>query len=539
MVTFSVTDLSGNNVTTGVIVLILRDDDPPWFLEVIVPDVPTTGDPFNLTLRVWDNIALSSVWVDYRLDKGLVGNVSLLQVDETTWTETITIPTTATFISFTFIAMDTTGNGNLSARINLLVVDNDPPVIMTDNSDDEFKTSGTITFEVIVMDNLVVEQVIVRYWSGEGEPLETELAGENLDRRKSGTYRVTVDTSVGINTSLTYVIEVRDGSGNVASTEERNILILDDDPPSLVNDLSDMEAWRGEIFNFSAEVWDNVGVETLGCEWWFGEDGHNDGPVPLNSSLAIEIPLDTAGPLFYFFTILDTAGNSFSTDVFHRDGLNVPPILVGLDVWSVMEEKYEELDLSQFIEDRDDSAWELTLESQDPKVTLDGYILRVHHAVASTDYGISISVSDGRDSTWHDVIVHIVPVNDPPVIYEMRFNGLLVDDTDLDFTFREGEEDVLTVHARDEEWDPLVYTWWRSDRQIASGQILRHANLPTGEYDLTLVVDDGSNITTLVFHFEVTEKEPITPSWQWAVVVLVLLAVIATVIFRKPKEHDD
>ncbi|MCK4970763.1 MAG: hypothetical protein KAS77_09555, partial [Thermoplasmata archaeon] len=348
MVTFSVTDLSGNNLTTGVIVLILRDDDPPWFLEAIVPDVPTTGDPFNLTVRVWDNIALSSVWVDYRLDKGLVGNISLLQVDETTWTESITIPTTATFISFTFIAMDTSGNGNWSERINLLVVDNDPPVIVTDNSDVEFKTSGTITFEVIALDNMVVEQVMVHYWTGMGMSWKEELVGEDLDRRKCGAYIVTLDTPDGINTSLTYVIEVRDGSGNIATQGERYIGILDDDPPSFLDDLSDEEAWRGEVFNFSAEVWDNVGVAALSCEWWFGEDGHYEGPVPLNSSLAIDIPLDPVGPLRFFFTIFDAAGNIFSTDVFQREVLNVPPTLAGLDVWSVMEEEHEELDLRQF-----------------------------------------------------------------------------------------------------------------------------------------------------------------------------------------------
>ncbi|MCJ2540310.1 MAG: hypothetical protein LN414_03450, partial [Candidatus Thermoplasmatota archaeon] len=467
-VTFAATDWAGNNVTSVVFVLAVRDDDPPWFLEIIAPDAPTTGDPFNLTVRVWDNIALAIVRVDYWFDKGLGGSLTLSPENETTWTEAVTIPTSATVISYFFSATDTTDNWNRTARVNQLVLDNDPPVVVTDRSDDVATTGGRMTFKVIVVDNLLVDRVTVLYWLGGGEPLEEELVGSSLDRRNNGTYWVTVIIPSDLTMSLAYVIETRDGSGNVATTVERSVRIIDDDPPSFINDLSDAQAWRGEAFNFSAEVWDNVGVDAMRCEWWFGEDGHTDGPVPLNSSLAIGIPLDPVGPLRYFFTVLDAAGNHFSTGVIEREVLNAPPILAGLDVWSVLEEEHEELDLRLFIEDRDDSAWDLTLESPDPRVTLEGYILRVHHDVEILDYAISLSVTDGRETTWHDVTVHVVGVNDPPWIYEMRFNGLLVDYADLNFTFKEGGEDVLTVDAEDEEWDPMVYTWWRNDRQVAS-----------------------------------------------------------------------
>jgi hypothetical protein len=197
------------------------------------------------------------------------------------------------------------------------------------------------------------------------------------------------------------------------------------------------------------------------------------------------------------------------------------------------------LDLRQFIEDRDDSAWDLTMESPDPKVTLEGYILRVHHDVEIPDYVIAISVTDGRDTTRHDVTVHIVGVNDPPRINEIRFNYILIDDDDLNVTFREGEEDVLTVHATDEEWDPLIYSWVTNGEQIASGQKLSYRDLPTGRYKLTLLVDDGSDVTSVSVHVTVTEKELSVPYWQWAVVVIVILAVIAILVAKGPRGYDE
>jgi len=406
------------------------------------------------------------------------------------------------------------------------VVDNDAPVVEYDSSDEVTTTGDRVTFKVRVEDNLFVEGVRVVYWMGDGEQVELELVGEGLDRYNNGTYRATTYAPSNASGSLTYIIRMFDDAGNLGTTEERHIEVKDNDIPWFGDDRSDVEAWRGEMFFFDIEVGDNVGVDELWCEWWFSESGYlNDDPE---------------GPLRYLFGIRDAAGNWNSTGVFEREVLNRPPVITGLDVWNVTEEEDEELNLLEFIDDRDDSTWVLTLESPDPNVFLEVYTLRVRHDVWVDDYLVELSVTDGRNTTWQNVTVHVLAVNDPPRIVNVMFNGTPFDSTMETVEFKKGRLDVLSVQAFDEEGDGLNYSWLRSGVEVASGQELTYGDLPPGVYVLTLNVDDGTDTTSLLISVIVTEEVETSTTGIWAVVIIVVvIIVIAVVMVMVLRRRDE
>jgi hypothetical protein len=315
-VIFNATDLGGNIATSRIFVLEVRDDDRPWFLEDIGPGTPTTGDPFDIQVGVWDNIALASVWVHYWYGTGGTFELFLAHGEGNAWNATITVPSTARVLHYYLGANDTSGNVNWSAQVDLLVVDNDAPVVVADNSDEVATTGDPVTFEVLVEDNLFVERVRVVYWMGDGERVDLELVGEDLNRYNNGIYRATTDAPSDASGSLTYIIETFDDVGNHGTTEERHIEVRDNELPHFGDDLSDAEAWRGKMFNFNIVVGDNVGVDELWCEWWFGEGGHLNESMPPDNRIAIDVPLEPEGPLRYLFALRDAAGNWNSTDVF-------------------------------------------------------------------------------------------------------------------------------------------------------------------------------------------------------------------------------
>jgi hypothetical protein len=531
---FQATDTSGNNGTSRTLTLVVRDDDPPYLIEDLSPGEATTGDPFNLSVRVWDNVRTEAVWVRYWFGRGRAVDLPLSGGEQGVWNATISVPHAWVGLHYVYGASDSSGNVNWSRQWDLQIVDNDPPEVVGDSSDEAVTTGGALAFEVRVEDNLFVQRVRVLYWFGDGERRELELAGVGLGSGNNGTYRASLNVSLNATGPLTYVVEATDGGGNVRTTGERTVKVLDDDRPWFGDDLSDAEAWRGEMFHLDVEVGDNVGMGELWCEWWFGEGGHLNESVPLDATIAIDVPLDPAGPLRYRFAARDADGNWNRTEVFEREVLNAPPGLTGLVVWNVTEEQDEELDLREFIEDRDDAVWTVTVESPDANVTIEVCTLRVCHDVWVPDYVVGIGLDDGRDTTWHNVTVHVVPVNDPPRLHVVTRNGSTFDHRAETAHFREGRHDVLVVHALDEDGDALTYSWQRNGVEVATGQELRYRDLPLGSYRLTLHVSDGTDESTYQFMVVVTEEAEVSPPWVWVVVLLVVVVVaLAALLVRR------
>jgi len=536
--TFKATDTSNNTVESRVIWLNVFDNDPPSFLEDISSQEATTGDPFDIRVRVRDNVDLETVWVLYWFGGGRSMELPLGRGETDEWGATITIPHALTALHYFIGARDFSGNMNWSAQEDRLVMDNDAPEVVRDASYSVATTGDPFVFDFRVEDNICVADVLVVYWLPDGEHLEPPLISNFNSVRRNGTHRATVDIPSNATGPLVYVIIASDDSGNMLTTDERYIEVLDNDPPWFGNDLSDEEAWRGESFHFDIEVWDNFDVDELRCAWWYGDGQRINESVPLDSPLAILVPLDTEGPLYFRFAARDASGNWKNIGRFDRTVNNRPPALTGLEMWNVTEEELEMLDLLEFIDDRDDTAWVVAVDSPDANLTLDAYSLSVMHDIWVPDYVIEVSISDGRDTSRHNITVHIIGVNDAPQVLEVRRNEEIFDILNEVASFRKGRMVSLTVLATDEEGDAIYYSWQKDGVEVATGPVLRGGNLPLGAYDLMLNVSDGTDTTSYVVMVSVTEDEQLFTPRIWAVLVLAFVVVVGVVLYVRRSGPD-
>jgi hypothetical protein len=230
------------------------------------------------------------------------------------------------------------------------------------------------------------------------------------------------------------------------------------------------------------------------------------------------------------FATRDAAGNWNRTEVAERELRNIPPTLVDLDVWEVTEGERAGLNLLLFIQDPNDYLEDHVIGCEHPNVTLDGFLLQVRHDVWVPDYVVEVSIADVVDTTWHNITIHIIEVNDPPVIVQLRFNGNVFDPASRIVTLREGKGNVIAAIADDEEGDPLTFTWMSGDHEVANGSEITYRDLPQGNLVLTLVVDDGTDSDRIeVPVVVVAGEEPGSLVWVWVVLAFVVISI--TVIF--------
>ncbi len=526
-VVFRARDLAGNDVETRAFLLRVRDNDLPWLLDDMSDAEATTGDPFRLAVHAWDNIALGAVQARHWYDEGPVRDLPLARGEGGVWSACITIPDAWTALHYTFCAVDTSGNTNWSRQWDITVTDNDPPRFVRDYTEGNVTTGGALVLYLRVEDNLYLRSVEAEYWTMGGDRCAVGLTAIGFDSRRNGFYQARVVVPSDARGPLTYVVVAKDAVDNTATTGEVQVHVIDDDCPWFGADLSDASAWRGQPFRLGTEVWDNQDVEGLWCEWSFDGLERFNASCPVDAMLTIDIPLDPPGPLRYRFGAWDNEGNWARSREFAREVLNFPPRLVGLGAWNVTEGREGTLDLRGHILDRDDDEWVITTRS--PHVTAEGYELRALYDVWVPDHYVELNISDGRVATWHNLTVHVLPVNDPPAIEVILYNGGPFDESRDTAKFKEGRDDALTVQAWDEEGDPLGFTWLRDGEAVATGPELRYGRLPAGTYALTLEVDDGTDVTRCDLNVSVTERVEPFASRNW-VVLLLVLAVVALVI---------
>jgi parallel beta-helix repeat protein len=99
-------------------ITILSDLDPPEILETTI-DVPVSGDYYNVTANVIDNLEVDTVWLEYLITSSdgyfENNNVSMnLSAKDSYWNN-VTIWGNTTWFNYTISASDTSGNWNVTS----------------------------------------------------------------------------------------------------------------------------------------------------------------------------------------------------------------------------------------------------------------------------------------------------------------------------------------------------------------------------------------------------------------------------------------
>ena len=296
--------------------------------------------------------------------------------------------------------------------------------------------------------------------------------------------------------------------------------VTDSIPPS-IEYKHDASFWpRGAVLYLPVNVSDNVGDVELFIQYRYG-DGE---PVntSFNSSGYLVIPQQPEGDLVFHFSAVDAAGNWRTTEEFTTEMVNTVPFVLKLPTWDFWEGTDASMPLTSYISDPNGDP--LTITCSDPNVTIDqeAMVLHLHHDVHVPDRLVWVTVSDGELEKTVPLTIHVINVNDQPVITELHpINGTKV---------KEGEKIVLSVTTEDEDGDDLTVTWWDGDVELGTASHLE-VKLKPGEHTITVVVDDGTDQVEDSFVI-IVKKEEESPG-PGLVVALAAVVLAGLVLVRR------
>ncbi|KYK29235.1 hypothetical protein AYK20_05985 [Thermoplasmatales archaeon SG8-52-1] len=174
-------------------------------------------------------------------------------------------------------------------------------------------TSDPFTFEATITDAGIVENAYVEYWYESGSHTNVSMENyENDEWRKT----IILDESIEI---LHYIISAHDESDNWVNTDEKDIIIYDNDAPIIINN-SPTVADAGYPYTFNVTVTDNDELSGVFVEYWYDEGIHfNESMTDIQNGMweyTIIINL-TSNALHFIISAFDLSDNWADTNVIH------------------------------------------------------------------------------------------------------------------------------------------------------------------------------------------------------------------------------
>jgi len=352
------------------------------------------------------------------------------------------------------------------------VVDRESPTIVEDLSDATATTGDVYTARLRVEDNIGIRSLITdeELWS----PVDVDASG-------NGVYEWKIMMDPSNMDRIYFIVTVSDLSGTSIQRELRTPKVVDNDPPEINHIDSVEEALKGMPLTIAVEATDNVGVIEIYLMIRYGDGPSKTSFFSPEYSPVVDVPRHPEGDLVIQFVARDIAGNRFTTPLYVIPLVNAPPLVDDLPTWDVTEETDAEYDLAPYVSDANDEV--LTLSCSDESVTIEGMVLKLRHDVAVPDRTVTLTIMDGEDQTDADLIIHVINVNDPPVIEDVS----TVDGP----KFKVDEKVTFTINVTDEDLDELTVTWKDGDTVLGTGETIVYQKLKPGKHTITVTVFDG------------------------------------------------
>jgi len=301
-------DTSGNYNTTMEKMITVFDYTQPDIMEMLTTENATTGDMYEFSVFVWDNIEVSNVWVLYWYGDGLPEILDLTYLDiEGKWHNWTTVPHSLDQFHYIIYANDTSGNEVNTTEYTVNVTDNDIPFLAEDLSLEEGTTGDLFHFNINLTDNVGIVGAYVEYWfDGSHDTVPLEI---------SNVYTAQINLPSDYVGPLHYVVHFNDTSNMVFSAEFTST-VVDNDRPEVLTNFTKSEAGTGDILNFSVSVRDNIAIENVAVTLSGGtlpSETFNLSFVNGSYEGFIEIPAEAFGTITYYFTVEDTYENIIVT----------------------------------------------------------------------------------------------------------------------------------------------------------------------------------------------------------------------------------
>jgi hypothetical protein len=522
-------DTSGNVNSTEERTVDVIDINGPQIINRGTKAWATTGDPHEFTITAHDNVGLkrATLWYAFPGDELAPVEMELIEAYPSSgnalYSIFIDVPSDLEGnISYSYEVEDLYGNIHRFLLDIIRVRDDDDPWIVEDRTPGEVGMGEDLTFSVVVSDNVGLLSVDVEYSLADGDPVTAPMAPDGAE----DVYSFNIAIAVNETGPISYRFRVMDRGWNEVNGSQRLVSVVDGIPPEILDAIWG-ESIKGLDLTVVLRARDNMGVDSASLSYRFGDGTETIAEMDENLEAVIPIPRDPAGDLVLVFTVMDAAGNEAMSEEMILPLLNAEPTVDPIPLWEVIEEEDTYLDLAPYLSDANDDVGSLTLTSHFGDVTVEGLVLRTLFVYPLPDHTFNLTVSDGEDETDFQMTIHIVNVNDAPIIVEARHNDDLFDPSIEDVLLRQGTNDTFWVRAIDEDGDDLEYSWVHDGEVVARGQELRYETLHEGTYiNLTLVVDDGQDTAEYrIYRTSVLSAEDEGTAIPWWIILIVVIGI--------------
>ncbi|MBN1390897.1 MAG: hypothetical protein JXA22_09690 [Candidatus Thermoplasmatota archaeon] len=271
----------------------------------------TTGDDYEFNCTAIDEAGILSVLLDLRMEGQDSNDTVTYQMvnDGSYWTVPVGIPQDSTKdLLCRYRGRDNSGNWNETLWTTVNVIDNDMPWIIDDMTDPVSTTGEVIDFNITAGDNIDVSSIQLSIsWNGSEGTEHIDMV--HAPDRWVLAWDVPSDR-IG---TLDYIAAVHDGAGNINASHIGSVLVLDNDAPVILQDLSDTVGSTSDDVRFIVSVEDNIGLEGVFVEFWrLGYPEHETIPMVSDEelwTLFIELSPSDLGTIYHIFHAMDTSGN--------------------------------------------------------------------------------------------------------------------------------------------------------------------------------------------------------------------------------------
>ncbi len=520
----SALDAQGNWATYPLEIVIV-DNDFPLFLGDLTPNNPTTGDPMNFTVEVFDNIEIEFVYLlaDY-LDGYTLPPIFLLYnpvLDN--YYRVLDYRHTMSGLKYNFSVLDTSLNTIWTSNTTMMPTDNDPPAIFSDMSPLFGYTGAGYRFNVLCTDNIDLDSFEVVYSTS----LDSTEIRDDMVEMESGQFYYDIVLPIEP-CSLYYKFIAKDWIGQTTETPLKTVEVKDLIPPTIEDLVFDDTAYTGDEYVITATVMDDIALSYARVYYYLGDE---EPVVPMvaaaenvgsSYTFTIMVPDDLSG-LHFKVVALDIESNMQA---------------IGWITIGVMDN-----DLPEMVEDLSYSP-DSTVDDATKPTTGDDYMFMVNVtdniAIGSVmvyytmpgGEEMSLILDTGTRAVWSysgtvtvpnvagDILYHFVIADTS--MNEMVTNEVTVTIWDdeppvpmvgLPDVVYQGEEIIMDASLSSDNVGIVEWTWAFTEVAgtpvILSGEIVNYTFEGAGLYEITLTVSDGINPgVALAFEIDVIDTEP-------------------------------
>ncbi|MGA1822938.1 MAG: SBBP repeat-containing protein [Thermoplasmatota archaeon] len=230
------------------------DNIKPTFGEDHTTSAANVSENITISVEVWDNFRLETVWVEYWYNNGSHTNASMSKGSGKLWEYNLTISNVTGKLFYILHANDTLNNWNRSQTGNVTIIGADFPFGSL-SVPSIGNTGGVYRIEIMGMAFDFISEVMVEFGFGSvsGRPIKMNLT--------NGTYWTSINIPYYSIRPLSYKITFIFISGEMYSYS-RLVQILDSVSPRVYRP-SNMTITEGSEIFIPIDTFDNIGISRL------------------------------------------------------------------------------------------------------------------------------------------------------------------------------------------------------------------------------------------------------------------------------------